>query len=479
LGVLTKVKLYVGKSGSPSSDLVVSVKSSITGADLTSVAKSSGSISSDLSWVEFDLPDISVTPGSTYYLVVRTSSGISSQNYLWGYGYYNPYLNGSFWMSTSSGSYWTEYAAYDFCFQTYGRGGGNSPPNVPTIPSGPVSRMVGESGTYSTSAVDPDGDQVQYRFDWNAGGSHEYSGWTSLVASGQSMSMSHSWSSAGTYLVRTQAKDEYGNEGSWSSGLTVTVTASNNPPNTPSVPTGPATRLVGESGTYSTSATDPDGDQIQYQFDWNAGGTHDYSGWASLVPSGQSVSMSHSWSSAGTYLVRAQARDEHGSVSDWSTGLTVTVTGGLEILDQESTRYDKANSIWSTRWSAQSFKPSWGVLTKVKLYVGKAGSPSSDLVVSVRSSLNGADLTSVAKSSGSIPSSLSWIDFDLPDIGVTPGSIYYLVVRTSGGTSTQNYVWGYGYYNPYPNGSFWMSTNSGSSWTQYASYDFCFKTYGI
>jgi len=425
LKVLKKVTLYIGKMGSPSSDLVVSVRSSLNGADLTSVVKSSGSIPSRISWVVCDFKDISVTPGRTYYLVVRTSGGTSVVSYMWGYGKNNPYPNGSFRMSTNAGSSWIKYAAYDFCFQTYGQGGGNSPPNAPAIPSGPISRIVGESGMYSTSVVDPDGDQVQYRFDWDAGGTHEYSGWTTLVPSDQSVNMSHSWSNAGTYLVRTQAKDKYGNEGPWSNNLTVTVTVSNsppyvpsnpnpgnhttdvfvnadlswtggdpngdnvtydvyfgttaslpkvsanqssttydtgtmnsgtiyywkivswdehkistagpiwdfttgavsnNPPNTPSVPTGPATRLVGVSGMYSTSAVDPDDDQVQYQFDWNAGDTHEYSGWTTLVPSDQSVNMSHSWSNAGTYLVRTQAKDKYGNEGPWSNNLTVTVT---------------------------------------------------------------------------------------------------------------------------------------------------------
>jgi hypothetical protein len=122
----------------------------------------------------------------------------------------------------------------------------NNPPNTPSVPTGPVTRLKEVSGMYSTSAVDPDGDQVQYRFDWDASGSHEYSGWTTLVSSGQSVSMSHSWSSAGTYLVRTQVKDQYGNEGSWSSSLTVTVTVSNSPPNTPSNPV-PANGSMGIS----------------------------------------------------------------------------------------------------------------------------------------------------------------------------------------------------------------------------------------
>lgn len=42
----------------------------------------------------------------------------------------------------------------------------------------------------------------------------------------------------------------------------------NNPPNTPSVPSGPTWVWGDEVNTYSTSATDPDGDMVRYGFDW-------------------------------------------------------------------------------------------------------------------------------------------------------------------------------------------------------------------
>jgi len=66
----------------------------------------------------------------------------------------------------------------------------------------------------------------------------------------------------------------------------------NPPPNTPSTPNGPSTIEVGQSGTYNTSATDPDGDLVKYRFDWDAAGSHDYSDWTDLVPSGQSANTS-------------------------------------------------------------------------------------------------------------------------------------------------------------------------------------------
>jgi len=200
----------------------------------------------------------------------------------------------------------------------------NHPPNLPKKPTGPVARLTGQQGTYWANGTDPDGDQIQYRFDWNASGSHSYSGWMSLVNSGTKLSKNHTWTKAGAYVVKVQSRDEHGATSVWSNGLTVTVTV-NHPPNQPKKPTGPTTRLIGQAGTYWANGTDPDGDKIQYRFDWNASGSHSYSGWTSLVNSGQKLSKNHSWTVAGTYVVKVQSRDEHGATSVWSNGLTVTV----------------------------------------------------------------------------------------------------------------------------------------------------------
>ena len=230
--------------------------------------------------------------------------------------------------STQQGYYYiivcswsNDYGSYNITAQST-----NHPPNKPQKPTGPTTRVTGQSGKYFTSTTDPNGDKVQYRFDWNALGSHQYSTWTTLVNSGQTGNKTHTWNSPGTYVVKAQARDEHGVTGVWSNGLTVTVTGENHAPNKPLKPTGPTTRLVGQQGTYWANGTDPDGDQIQYRFDWNASGSHSYSSWTSLVNSGQKLSNNNSWSVVGTYVVKVQSRDEHGAASVWSNGLTVTVT---------------------------------------------------------------------------------------------------------------------------------------------------------
>jgi len=200
----------------------------------------------------------------------------------------------------------------------------NHPPNQPKKPTGPTVLLTGQPGKYWANGTDPDGDKIQYRFDWNASGSHQYSAWTSLVNSGTKLSKNHSWTKAGTYVVKVQSKDEHGALSVWSNGLTVVVTV-NHAPNQPKKPTGPTSRLVGQQGTYWANGTDPDGDKIQYRFDWDAAGAHVYSGWTTLVNSGTKLSKNHAWSVPGTYVVKVQSKDEHGAVSVWSNGLTVVV----------------------------------------------------------------------------------------------------------------------------------------------------------
>ena len=202
----------------------------------------------------------------------------------------------------------------------------NNPPNIPNIPSGPTERNIGQPGSYSTFATDPDGDLIQYRFDWHANGTHDYSEWTNLDSSGHIGWKNHVWGIMGIYTVKAQSRDEFGLISNWSEGLIVTVNIPNNKPYTPTLPAGPTERNIGQPGSYSTFATDPDGDLIQYRFDWHANGTHDYSEWTPFNISGHIGSYLHSWNNEGIYVVKAQARDIHGKTSSWSNGLSVVIS---------------------------------------------------------------------------------------------------------------------------------------------------------
>jgi hypothetical protein len=91
----------------------------------------------------------------------------------------------------------------------------------------------------------------------------------------------------------------------------------------PSVPSGPSSGTTGVSYTFTTGgASSSLGHSVQYQFDWKGDAT-DLSGWGS-------ASQSKTWSTSGTYGVRARARcaSDTSVISSWSNALTVTIGQG-------------------------------------------------------------------------------------------------------------------------------------------------------
>jgi len=117
---------------------------------------------------------------------------------------------------------------------------------------------------------------------------------------------------------------------------------------TPATPSGPASGAVGTSHGYTTGGASSNlGHAVEYRFDW---GDDSYSSWAT------SASASHSWTSAGTYQVKAQARcqPQPEVVSAWSSALAVGVfsaTGMVLIpagsFDMGGTQYSAEQPIHS------------------------------------------------------------------------------------------------------------------------------------
>jgi fibronectin type 3 domain-containing protein len=119
-----------------------------------------------------------------------------------------------------------------------------------------------------------------------------------------------------TYYFAATAYDTSGNESGYSNPVSYAVPGVNGAPTTPVTPTGLSSALVNTAIAFSTSATDPNGDSLQYRYDWGGGVL---SGWGA-------ASQSHSWSAAGQYAVKAQARDSLGLESAWSGAKTVTIS---------------------------------------------------------------------------------------------------------------------------------------------------------
>ncbi len=213
------------------------------------------------------------------------------------------------------------------------RGGcyGNTAPSGLTI-SGPIAGTVGVSYDFVTRATDPEGDTLRYGFDWDNDGTIDE--FTAYGASGVSATTSHAWSSAGTYTFKAYAEDM---DGARSSAVSHTIaittggtSGGNNAPVVTSI-TGTTTAAANVSHTFTATATDADGDDIQYGFDWNNNGVIETGAgeeWTSSTLSGVSVSRSNSWAVSGDQTFAVFARDSRGATSSPAT-FTVNIVGGL------------------------------------------------------------------------------------------------------------------------------------------------------
>jgi YVTN family beta-propeller protein len=105
-------------------------------------------------------------------------------------------------------------------------------------------------------------------------------------------------------------------------------------PLTPGSPAGPVIGIPNFIHAFRASTTDPDGDNISYQFDWGDGTA---SLWSDFIPSGDTVSMNRVYWGKGTFPVRVHAQDETENISEWSDPLYLLIGFPDEIVSNFST----------------------------------------------------------------------------------------------------------------------------------------------
>jgi hypothetical protein len=122
------------------------------------------------------------------------------------------------------------------------------------------------------------------------------------------------------YLVRVSATDESNNTGSDVSDATFVI--NNYAPQPPQV----SGQTYGGNGiifNFTTVATDPQGDQIYYKWDWDDGNESD---WLGPVNSSEPLTKSYAWSSDGNYSIRVKAKNTGGSESAWSDAHLICIS---------------------------------------------------------------------------------------------------------------------------------------------------------
>jgi len=102
------------------------------------------------------------------------------------------------------------------------------------------------------------------------------------------------------------------------------------PPEKPQRLDGPTEGVVGVEYTFSTSTTDPEGENVSYWWEWDNGTPGE---WTDPYDSGETVYASHIWTETGEYNITVKAKDPHGEESEWSDPKMIYIvdTAILEI----------------------------------------------------------------------------------------------------------------------------------------------------
>jgi len=262
-------------------------------------------------WVTFDFNDASVTPGNQYHIKISYQG---SSHVKIGWDNDNPYKKGHM-RDNSIGDRIDD----DLAFKVWGYDN-NDLPNPPTLdsPNNGASFIIDQGQTkdvtLKATTIDPDGDQIQYRF-WDDT-TEDVIGTTGWMQSGQQGSITWDNLPIGTYDWYVKAKD---NEGFGGKSPTYTFTITENTDNEPPDPdpsewdTAPYATGTNSITMKAETAYDPSGG-VEYLFKEiteNPGGSS--SDWQS----------SRSYTDNGLnpdtqYKYKIKTKDLFGNEGEWS-----------------------------------------------------------------------------------------------------------------------------------------------------------------
>jgi len=151
----------------------------------------------------------------------------------------------------------------------------------------------------ASNSSDSDGNIISYAWDFKDG------------STGSGQTITHTFSSTGSYNVELTVTDNDGATGSATKNVTV-IEAPNQPP-TANFTATPISGVVPLQVSFNTSSSsDSDGNIISYAWDFKDGNT------------GSGETINHTFSSIGSYNVKLTVTDNEGATD--STTKTITVT---------------------------------------------------------------------------------------------------------------------------------------------------------
>lgn len=139
------------------------------------------------------------------------------------------------------------------------------------------------------------------------------------------------WASAlNKYISANMTPWDYKIVESWDAFAdpTLQIATDSMSPLKPEAPSGKKQGSITEEYLYSTKTSDPDSDSIYYKWSW---GDETYSEWLGQFDNNETCEILHSWEKKGDYEIRVAAKDTHGSISNWSDPLIVSMPKNKDI----------------------------------------------------------------------------------------------------------------------------------------------------
>ena len=106
------------------------------------------------------------------------------------------------------------------------------------------------------------------------------------------------------------------------------TTAGNFPPYPPVIISGPSCGGPGINHTFSAIASDPEGNDVYYMWDWGDG---NFSDWIGPFDITSPIETNYSWNNSGEYEIKVRAKDVHDAIGDWSNVYNISISKQIEI----------------------------------------------------------------------------------------------------------------------------------------------------
>ena len=279
-------------------------------------------------------PTKSITPGASYFIIISAMNPTiyNAAELYWWYGSWTSYTDGEAYYRDAL-TWWLLFmGSADFCFNTYGESVTDNPPIV--VIESPADGTTTSNPTITVSGYADDDYGVAsfgYKHEWT-GDLEAISGtltppYPTHYPFSQVFNLHLGWNRITIFVQDSawqQAEDQV-----------EIYYVTNQAPLKPSTPSGPSSGKAGDSYQYSTSTTDPDGDQVYYQWDWG----HETSPWDGPYNSGDTVYVSHIFPSQGTYPVKVKAKDTNNQESVFSDPLSVKMPKSKIFINRPFLNY--------------------------------------------------------------------------------------------------------------------------------------------